>query len=397
MRVSEVDNSLAREGVIVTRDFSGCLAPPASEPGSKALPLEAHSSIVALDLARGLAALLVVLVHVRQTAFVDYTALPPDTRGVLTALFYGLTRSGNEAVLVFFVLSGLLVGGQVVSRVMNGCFDWAIYALDRASRIFLPLIPAVIISAAIGIFVLGHSPGLLEIFANTFGLNGVITETMIENRPLWSLAYEIWFYVIGGALAYIFSRGPNLWSVGLLSAGTFSMAVLDTRYFLFWGLGAVASLFGVLRKCEMLFVIGLLLVGAGAFLNQLTVPTKIFENPPVPTGIDGASLLCIGLCLMTPLLCSEGAARNLKPLRRPAAALASFSYSLYLFHFPINEVLQIWMPQASDISIMTSAQFLLRVVLCIVGSLFFYWCFERNTGAVRHTLSRHLQLGARAA
>jgi peptidoglycan/LPS O-acetylase OafA/YrhL len=77
--------------------------------------------------------------------------------------------------------------------------------------------------------------------------------------------------------------------------------------------------------------------------------------------------------------------------------LASFSYSLYLFHFPINEVLQIWMPQASDISIMTSAQFLLRVVLCIVGSLFFYWCFERNTGAVRHTLSRHLQLGARAA
>jgi peptidoglycan/LPS O-acetylase OafA/YrhL len=175
------------------------------------------------------------------------------------------------------------------------------------------------------------------------------------------------------------------------------MAVLDTRYFLFWGLGAIASLFRVLRKREMLFTIGLVLVAVGAFLNQLTVPTKIFESLPVSKAIDGASLLCIGLCLMMPLLCSEGAARNLQALRRPAAALASFSYSLYLFHFPINEALQVWMPQATDISIASSAQFLLRVVLCILGSLFFYWCFERNTGAVRRSLSRHLQLGARAA
>ena len=395
MRLSDMRNSLAGEGVIVARDVSARLA-PLTEPATDNSPAEARSSIVALDLIRGLAALLVVLVHVRQTAFVDYTALPPTTHGVSTALFYGLTRSGNEAVLVFFVLSGLLVGGQIVSRVMNGRFDWASYAIDRASRIFLPLIPAVLISAALGYLVLGHWPGPLQMFANAFGLNGVVTETMIENRPLWSLAYEIWFYVIGGALAYIFSRGPNLWSVGLLSAGTFCMAALDSRYFLFWGLGAVASLFRELPRRQMLFVIGLLLMAVGAFLNQLTVPTKIFEHLPVPNG-DGAGLLCIGLCLLMPLLCSEGTTRNLKLLRRPAAALASFSYSLYLFHFPINEVLQVWMPQANDISIVTSAQFLLRVALCVVGSLFFYWCFERNTVVVRRTLSRHLRLGARAA
>jgi peptidoglycan/LPS O-acetylase OafA/YrhL len=238
MRLSDIKSSLAGEDVIVTRDVPVRLAPP-TEPTAQNSPPEARSSIVALDLIRGLAALLVVLVHVRQTAFVDYTALPPTTHGVSTALFYGLTRSGNEAVLVFFVLSGLLVGGQIVSRVMNGRFDWANYAIDRVSRIFLPLIPAVLISAALGYLVLGHWPGPLQMLANAFGLNGVVTETMIENRPLWSLAYEIWFYVIGGALAYIFSRGPNLWSVGLLSAGTFCMAALDSRYFLFWGLGSL--------------------------------------------------------------------------------------------------------------------------------------------------------------
>ena len=323
-------------------------------------------------------------------------SLPPDVRGLTTALFYGLTRSGNEAVLVFFVLSGLLVGGQIVSRVKTGRFDWATYAVDRVSRIFLPLIPAVLISAAIGALVLGHSPGLLEMLANAFGLNGVLTQTMIENRPLWSLAYEIWFYVIGGSLAYIFVRGPNLVSVALLSLGTFSMAVLDTHYFLIWGLGAVASLFGVLRRRELLFVVGLVLIGVGAFLNQLTVPTKIFEHLPPLTGIDGASLLSIGLCLMMPVLCSEEVARRLRALRRPAAALASFSYSLYLFHFPINEALQFWMPQASTISLLTASQFILRVVLCILGSFAFYWCFERNTGAVRRTLTRYFHLDNRA-
>lgn len=399
MRISDLDRNLGGKGVVSARPPLGRHAPNVLDtlveqpPGSSS----SHAPIVAFDLLRGLAALLVVLVHVRQTAFVDYTALPAEGRGLLTALFYGLTRSGNEAVLVFFVLSGLLVGGQIVARVMNERFDWVSYTIDRVSRIFLPLVPAVAISAAVGILVLGHSLGLLEILANILGLNGVLTETMVENRPLWSLAYEIWFYVIGGALAYIFSRGPNLWSVALLSAGTFSMAVLDSRYFLFWGLGAVASLFRVLRKREILFMLGLFLMGVGAFFNQLTVPTKFFENLPLPKGIDGASLLCIGLCLMLPLLGSERVTRKLSALRRPAAALASFSYSLYLFHFPINEVLQIWMPQASEISLITAAQFVLRVVLCILGSLFFYWCFERNTATLRRSLSRYFNAGARAA
>ena len=83
------------------------------------------------------------------------------------------------------------------------------------------------------------------------------------------------------------------------------MAALDWRYFLFWGLGAVASLFRVLPKREILFMLGFFLMGVGAFLDQLTVPTKIFEHLPLPKGTMAPSLLCIGLCLLMPLLGSE--------------------------------------------------------------------------------------------
>ena len=366
------------------------------QPGiEEAAPAREDRSIVALDLVRGLAALLVVLVHVRQTAF-STTSLPPDVRGVTTALFYGLTRSGNEAVLVFFVLSGLLVGGQIVSRVKAGRFDWTIYTVDRLSRIFLPLIPAVFISAAIGAVFLGHSPGTPEMLANAFGLNGVLTQTMIENWPLWSLAYEIWFYVIGGSLAYILCEGliwfPYSFCRWHVQHGRTGHPLLPDL-----GFGSSRIPVRMLRRRELLFVVGILLIGIGAFLNQLTVPTKIFEHVPPLRGIDGASLLSIGLCLMMRILCSDETARRLRALRRPAAALASFSYSLYLFHFPINEALQLWMPQAGTITLLTASQFVLRVALCVLGSLAFYWCFERNTGTVRQTLTRYFHLDKRVA
>ncbi|WP_210496900.1 acyltransferase family protein [Microvirga antarctica] len=397
MRFSDLDRKVTTADVRPSRWESGVPSydgDAARPPGFQAsvLVAEKRAPIVALDIIRGVAALIVVLVHVRMSAFVDYTALPVSDRGLLTALFYGLTRSGNEAVLIFFVLSGLLVGGQIVTRLTTGRFDWVAYAVERTSRIFVPLIPAVMVTAVVSTYVIGHAPSILELLSNTLGLNGVVTETLTENRPLWSLAYEIWFYVIGGAIAYMIVRGPNLLSVGLLSAGAFIMAVLDTRYLLFFGLGTVATLFRVMPNRSVLFGAGFCLLATGGILNQLTVPTKFFANVPALKGVDGATLLCIGFCLMLPILCSERTSSNLLALRRPAAAMASFSYSLYLFHFPINSALALWLPQAESISLQSGAQFVLRVAICIIGSFAFYWCFERNTASVRRLLEGYFHV-----
>src|SRR5215813_13613142 len=67
---------------------------------------------VALDLLRGWAALIVLLVHVRGASFVEFGSLPPDQKTILVVVLFGLTRIGHEAVLIFFVLSGFLVGGK---------------------------------------------------------------------------------------------------------------------------------------------------------------------------------------------------------------------------------------------------------------------------------------------
>ena len=64
-----------------------------------------------LDMIRGLAALEVCLGHLRGFFLVDYG----QTQGGLAAkLFYTLTGMHHQAVMIFFVLSGFLVGGSVI-------------------------------------------------------------------------------------------------------------------------------------------------------------------------------------------------------------------------------------------------------------------------------------------
>src|SRR5215469_9825600 len=86
-------------------------------------------SYVALDLLRGLAAVTVFLGHARGGSFIEFGLLPADQKTAALAIFFGLTRVCFEAVLVFFVLSGFLVGGQIISRTLMGKFALSEYAI----------------------------------------------------------------------------------------------------------------------------------------------------------------------------------------------------------------------------------------------------------------------------
>jgi peptidoglycan/LPS O-acetylase OafA/YrhL len=163
-------------------------------------------SLIALDLARGLAAITVMLVHVRLRSFVELGALPPSEQSWPVEVFFAATRLGQEAVLLFFVLSGFLVGGQIIRRAKSGTFSLRDYGIDRCSRILLPLVPACLLTALIGRFVLGHGIDLPVLVANMVGLNGVLAPTLDANLPLWSLSYEIWFYIAGGACVMLTRR-----------------------------------------------------------------------------------------------------------------------------------------------------------------------------------------------
>ena len=149
-----------------------------------------------LDLLRFSAAMMVVLCHVRGSMFSAYGSLAPQSRSLVTATFFAFTRLGLESVIAFFVLSGYLVGGKAIERMLHGSFDPTSYAVDRLSRIWIPLIPALAWTSIVSYYIFRKTDGPFIWVGNLLGLQNVAVSAIGHNDPLWSLAYEIWFYII---------------------------------------------------------------------------------------------------------------------------------------------------------------------------------------------------------
>src|SRR5690349_289647 len=97
-----------------------------------------------LNLIRGVAALAVLVYHVRYRFFPDYADLAaPD----LTAkLFYAVTAFGHDAVVVFFVLSGYLISATVMRDCATGRWSWARYGVSRWVRLSVVLVPGLLLT-----------------------------------------------------------------------------------------------------------------------------------------------------------------------------------------------------------------------------------------------------------
>src|SRR5450830_102204 len=95
-----------------------------------------------LDFVRWLAALLVVLQYVRCLWFAEYANV--QNKPLLIKSFYFFTGFGSESVLVFFVLSGFLVGGGALRKWRAGTYSATDYFIGRFSRIYIVLLPALI-------------------------------------------------------------------------------------------------------------------------------------------------------------------------------------------------------------------------------------------------------------
>lgn len=82
----------------------------------------------------------------------------------------------------------------------NNKFDCSSYGIDRFARIQLPLMSALVL-IAIGNFIMHIEAPLGDYVLNFFSLQGVFCAPLAG--PLWSLAFEVWFYVFAGAMAAI--------------------------------------------------------------------------------------------------------------------------------------------------------------------------------------------------
>jgi len=154
-----------------------------------------------LDLVRAAAILLVILFHLNQKVI----HLPQDS-------YLGLFFSwGWHGVDLFFVLSGFLIGGQLIENNFEGKFSFKRFYLKRILRTFPPYyfyyaLVTAIYSYTIGEFALRNTTILKDLLLHLFYLNNYIEVIARRSELFWSLAIEEQFYLIMPLIMFLIIR-----------------------------------------------------------------------------------------------------------------------------------------------------------------------------------------------
>jgi len=152
--------------------------------------MTAQKKLLALDILRGVACLLVWFSHLRVST-TYFNSAKYDFLQIFVAW-------GHEAVVIFFILSGIVINLSSQNKL-----DRATYFKKRFIRIYPIYFVVLLICFFTVVFILNYSVDLRTLIGNLFlsaTLQGYIVRTMPMNAAIWSITCEAFFYIIFGIL-----------------------------------------------------------------------------------------------------------------------------------------------------------------------------------------------------
>jgi len=345
-----------------------------------------------VDGVRGVASLVVVVYHCSLIAM-------PHLSGSLAAWLTQspgkLAFAGTEAVLVFFVLSGLVVALPV----LRGGFVWSRYYVTRVLRLYLPVWASLVFATLLIALVprdastmpegswMQNAQATTVTWGSFLGEASLIPASYDINNVLWSLRWEL-----------IFSLALPLF-VGL--------AVLLRRQALIAAAGAcVLTVVGRIVDVDALVYLPVFLLGtlmavrlddlrdwmrrprskifwpAATTLGLLLLIASWLARPIADPGSAASRALwgLAGVGAVIVIIAAIGWPRLNDLLeRRPAQWLGRVSYSLYLVHVPVLATL---------VYLCGSGRWPLAIAIGIPASLLLSGLFHRFIESPAHRLSR---------
>lgn len=346
-----------------------------------------------LDLLRFVAAFLVMFAHARTLVFLRYGELDPDSQNIFVALGFAVTRLGNEAVVLFFVLSGYLVGGRLWRRCREGSFDARLYVIDRTSRIVLPLLAVLVVTLLLR-YQLEEEWFWQDFFGNLLFLQGIVLPELGTNQPLWSLPYEVWCYLMALGAGLLWTKRYSLGGGLVVAALLLFMVYLVPWYTFVWLMGAVVYQWRDRLLSRGVLWLGLLLATYGwmnlQFADGLLPGSWLASSVFVLGYFPSVLVLGAGLSLVVQQIAQmPPKAQWAIKLNHTGSWLAASSYSLYLSHFMVLVVLD-WEYLDGVAHVTPSGLFTLLwvVVLCQLVAFVIYMLSEMHTDRARRWLRK---------
>lgn len=294
---------------------------------------------IALDIVRAVAAFVVLAGHAPEV--IGYTGPYPLTE-----------QAKHNAVVVFFVLSGL-----VIANSLRPGATLAEYVIARVTRI----LPLALLSLAFGStvfslsFVLPGAPMWHPGDSASLTIPGTLAPALflseswlgsgpVWNPPYWSLCYEVWYYALFAAAMFLQGRRRMVWLMMLACIAGPKILLLAP----IWLFGVALARWPIQRDLTVTSAIVALIVSIMAFLqiDALAVPISQWLIPT--SGLDQHTFefsqffitdialgFCVALFFVALRPISECLAPALIQCGPIARAGAGMSFTLYLLHWPM--------------------------------------------------------------
>jgi peptidoglycan/LPS O-acetylase OafA/YrhL len=300
-----------------------------------------------LDLVRFSAAMMVFVVHANYQRFTG--GLP---------VFWRFSHLGNDAVMVFFVLSGFVIAHVAAQKERT----LPEFAASRFARLYSVVIPALILTIALDAAGSHLDPSLYtgRWYEQDYPLTRVLAGLTFTNElwfsytrpfsngPFWSLGYEAWYYALFAAAHYL--RGNTRYAAVAaicLFIGPKILVLLPV-----WLLGVWAYRWAMASRLGVGAGLALFLGSIGLYLAfRLTGgPDFLYDLSEQLLGKDllydklswsrrFLSSYFIGACVAANFIGAVALAPALRKLpglvERPVRYLAGFTFALYLLHYPL--------------------------------------------------------------
>jgi peptidoglycan/LPS O-acetylase OafA/YrhL/lysophospholipase L1-like esterase len=308
------------------------------------------SASVYLDCIRGCAAVIVFLSHTRGVFFIDY-AHSVDRSAWVKAI-YASTGSAHSAVIVFFVLSGLLISDSALRSVQAGKWSPKRYLIQRLSRLYVVLLPALALGSLLDQAGLHFFPStsiydgshgfviqfpvveradFATFLGNLLFCQEILCKPFGSNGALWSLSYEFWYYILFPLVLFAW-RARSLLIRALCGLG--SVAILYgvgptiACYFSIWLMGTAIAVLPRPTSAPRWVHVSAIAMGLVLFVASLAAArAQLIHNSFVMDAIVG----CATSALLYAVVILPH--HELRPIVSFfATRLAGMSYTLYLTH-----------------------------------------------------------------
>jgi peptidoglycan/LPS O-acetylase OafA/YrhL len=285
-----------------------------------------------LEMWRGGSSLTVAIAHLLEIYKCNY----PEVIVTISAALAG------AAVMAFFALSGFFIHKSLTRCYENNLFDWRSFIKSRANRILPPFVACLFFTVLLWMlapyFFSSHThyftiPNdregffLTGFFQTAVFLNNFLGPALSSNGPLWSLAYEVWYYVLACLFALSFFRKYAVF-IGLLLL--FLLGVLD-KYFLILGIiwigGFLVSIAHGMEKLPIIPRFPFWIFPAGMLIAIGFLPHAFIGKASFAFQI----LFGFWMILHIIFILRKNDFIKIEIL----IWSGTFSYSLYVFHFPI--------------------------------------------------------------